>query len=157
MSEEIWANNMHNSIGPNLPFVFTAGMGNIVISNMNTIGIAKHATALGSAVLTLPMRNWVHDKMKEIAERPNSLMTDPDALSHGEYNKFFFKTYVDHVLKHGYTDVQEDRDNDDLHVLAWRGSDAQESDKPHLVYVTHFVVQTCKKWLKTKVSTPMQT
>ena len=131
-------------IKPRLPFVFTAGSRNIVISNMNTIGIAKHASALGSGVLTLPMRNWVHDKMKEIAER-NSLMTDPDALSHGEYNKFFFKTYVDHVLKHGYTDVQEDRDNDDLHVLAWRGSDAQESDKPHLVYVTHFVVQTCKK------------
>lgn len=108
------------------------------LSNINTIGIAKHPAALGSGVLTIPFRNWVHDKMVEIANANG--WSHPETMTHGEYNKFFFKTYFDHVIAHGYTDVPDDADKD---VLAWRGTEARVG--PDLFYTTYFAVQTCKK------------
>ena len=97
------------------------------ISNINTIGIARHDSAMGSGVLTLPSLNWVHDKMLEDAKSSSWTVEN---LTHAQYNKLFFKTYMDNIFKK---------------YRPWKGKKAIMFRGEDNVYNVHFGIQTCKK------------
>ena len=81
---------------------------------------------MGSGVLTLPSLNWVHDKMLEDAKSSSWTVEN---LTHAQYNKLFFKTYMDNIFKK---------------YRPWSGKRVDFRGEDN-VYNVHFGIQTCKK------------